>query len=40
MHEREPVPLFVCYANCCRSVLAKYLYESLFPGSRALSAGH
>src|SRR5437588_3289971 len=33
------VPLFVCHANCCRSVLAKYLYEDLCPGSRALSAG-
>ncbi|MBI2876323.1 MAG: hypothetical protein HYY20_05525 [Candidatus Tectomicrobia bacterium] len=33
------VPLFVCHANCCRSVLAHYLYEHLFPGSQALSAG-
>lgn len=33
------VPLFVCHANCCRSVLAKYLYEHLFPGFQALSAG-
>ena len=33
------VPLFVCHANCCRSVLAKYLYEHLFPGYQALSAG-
>jgi len=32
-------PLFVCYANCCRSVLAEYLYENLNPGSRAESAG-
>ena len=34
-----PIPLFVCWANCCRSVMAKYLYEHLFPGARALSAG-
>jgi protein-tyrosine-phosphatase len=34
-----PVPLFVCHANCCRSVLAKYLYEHLCRGARALSAG-
>jgi protein-tyrosine-phosphatase len=34
-----PTPLFICYANCCRSVLAKYLYEHLFPGTHALSAG-
>jgi low molecular weight protein-tyrosine phosphatase len=33
-----PVPLFVCHANCCRSVLAHYLYEKLC-GARALSAG-
>lgn len=32
------VPLFVCHANCCRSVLAQYLYENLFPGEKALSA--
>ncbi len=32
-------PLFVCHANCCRSVLAKYLYENLGPNARALSAG-
>jgi hypothetical protein len=32
-----PVPLFVCHANCCRSVMAEYLYRSL--GSVALSAG-
>jgi len=31
--------MFVCHANCCRSVLAKYLYDHLFPESRALSAG-
>jgi protein-tyrosine-phosphatase len=34
-----PIPLFVCHANCCRSVLGKYLYEHLFSGSHALSAG-
>ena len=33
------VPLFVCHANCCRSVLAHYLYENLGRGARALSAG-
>jgi len=32
-------PLFVCHANCCRSVIAKYLYESLNPGFSAFSAG-
>ncbi|MCI0463044.1 MAG: hypothetical protein L0Z62_39355 [Gemmataceae bacterium] len=34
-----PAPLFVCHANCCRSVLAGYLYEHLFPGAHALHAG-
>jgi protein-tyrosine-phosphatase len=34
-----PVPLFVCYANCCRSVLAHYLYENLHDGFTSLSAG-
>jgi protein-tyrosine-phosphatase len=34
-----PTPLFVCHANCCRSVLAHYLYEHLCPGCTALSAG-
>jgi protein-tyrosine-phosphatase len=34
-----PVPLFVCHANCCRSVLAQYLYENLSGASYALSAG-
>ena len=33
------IPLFVCHANCCRSVLAHYLYEDLCPGAVALSAG-
>jgi protein-tyrosine-phosphatase len=32
-------PLFVCHANCCRSVLARYLYEHQHPGSPALCAG-
>jgi len=36
---KTPTPLFVCHANCCRSVLAKYLYEHLYAGTRALSAG-
>src|SRR5262249_47725945 len=33
------LPLFVCHANCCRSVLAQYLYEDLCPGGPAWSAG-
>jgi protein-tyrosine phosphatase len=33
------VPLFVCAANCCRSVLAQCLYENLGGGAHALSAG-
>jgi protein-tyrosine-phosphatase len=33
------VPLFLCHANCCRSVLADYLYRHLGPGAPALSAG-
>ena len=32
-------PLFVCYANCCRSVLACYLYRNLCNEAPALSAG-
>jgi len=32
------IPLFVCHANCCRSVLARYLYLHLC-GAPALSAG-
>jgi protein-tyrosine-phosphatase len=32
-------PLFICYANCCRSVLAYYLYRHLHPDAPALSAG-
>ena len=32
-------PLFLCYANCCRSVLAHYLYRQLYPDDPALSAG-
>jgi protein-tyrosine-phosphatase len=31
-------PLFVCHANCCRSVLARYLYQH-FCKAPALSAG-
>lgn len=33
------IPLFICHANCCRSVLAQYLYDTLHPGAQALSAG-
>lgn len=33
------VPLFLCHANCCRSVLASYLYRDLSGDARALSAG-
>lgn len=36
---RPAVPLFLCHANCCRSVLASYLYRHLGPGALALSAG-
>src|SRR6476620_12184192 len=32
-------PLFVCHANCCRSVLAYYLYRHLCNEAPALSAG-
>ena len=32
-------PLFVCHANCSRSVLACYLYRDLCNGAPALSAG-
>jgi protein-tyrosine-phosphatase len=32
-------PLFICYANCCRSVLAYYLYRHLHADGPALSAG-
>jgi protein-tyrosine phosphatase len=34
-----PVPMFLCHANCCCSVLARYLYEHQFPQAHALSAG-
>jgi protein-tyrosine-phosphatase len=33
------VPLFLCHANCCRSVLACYLYQHLYSGASAVSAG-
>jgi len=33
------IPLFVCHANCCRSVLASYLYRHLCPATAVLSAG-
>lgn len=36
---RPSIPLFVCHANCCRSVLASYLYRRLDPAAPALSAG-
>lgn len=32
-------PLFVCHANCCRSVLASYLYQHLCADAPAVSAG-
>ena len=32
-------PLFVCHANCCRSVLACYLYRHLCNKASALSRG-
>lgn len=32
-------PLFVCHANCCRSVLAYYLYRHLCNNPPARSAG-
>ena len=32
-------PLFLCHANCCRSVLAAYLYRHHCPGEGASSAG-
>jgi protein-tyrosine-phosphatase len=32
-------PLFVCHANCCRSVLARYLYQHLCNKAPAASAG-
>jgi protein-tyrosine-phosphatase len=37
MH-RDMTPLFVCHANCCRSVLAQYLYTDLCDAP-ATSAG-
>ena len=32
-------PLFICHANCCRSVLAYYLYQHLSNNAPARSAG-
>lgn len=32
-------PLFLCHANCCRSVLASYLYRHLSGDAPVLSAG-
>jgi protein-tyrosine phosphatase len=34
-----PTPLFVCHANCSRSMIASYLYRHLCGGAPALSAG-
>jgi protein-tyrosine-phosphatase len=34
-----PTPLFLCHANCSRSVLASYLYRQLCPGAAVDSAG-
>ncbi|MBI2959657.1 MAG: hypothetical protein HYY28_05030 [Betaproteobacteria bacterium] len=39
MSRSAAVPLFVCYANCCRSVLACSLYRRLCGNAPALSAG-
>jgi protein-tyrosine-phosphatase len=36
---RPMIPLFVCHANCCRSVLAYYCYRHLCADVPALSAG-
>jgi protein-tyrosine-phosphatase len=33
------IPLFVCHANCCRSVLASCLYRHLCAATCVLSAG-
>jgi protein-tyrosine-phosphatase/GNAT superfamily N-acetyltransferase len=35
----QGAPLFVCHANCCRSVLACYLYRHQCNGAPAFSAG-
>jgi protein-tyrosine-phosphatase len=32
-------PLFLCHANCCRSVLASYLYRQVCGGALVFSAG-
>jgi protein-tyrosine-phosphatase len=32
-------PLFLCHANCCRSVLASYLYRQMCGGAPVFSAG-
>ena len=39
MRPGHELPLFVCHANCCRSVLAYYLYRHLCHEAPALSAG-
>jgi protein-tyrosine-phosphatase len=38
-HRNQAGPLFVCHANCSRSVLACYLYRHLFDNAPARSAG-
>jgi len=35
----QVTPLFICHANCCRSVLASYLYRQHCAGAPVLSAG-
>jgi len=37
--KRTVMPLFLCHANCCRSVLAYYFYRHLCGDALALSAG-
>src|SRR2546421_11854866 len=39
MRTGQGCPLFVCHANCCRSVMARYLYRHLCNKAPALSAG-
>ncbi len=34
-----PTPLFICHANCCRSVLARFLFAHHYPNEPVLSAG-
>ncbi len=37
--ESQTTPLFICHANCCRSVLACFLYRHLCAQAPATSAG-